>query len=207
MDTCDDWVKFDGSLNHDQLDKAFQEHQRDLSIESGQSYSGRLNMCRGLVIHHNVLNSYNEANEFIIKKMKKWEAAIAVKYVTSAKFVPDAGYSKLESKLETLSRILRNYDDSLSYLIENKLKSIEFIKCNACKSRLDTRFRTKNLTCPVCDASFLSQSQLNKRESIKTRIKELHVKIQNRAKVLQEKADKKLKNKQTKWLIGGLCSS
>ena len=207
MGTCDDWAEFSGELSETKLEIEFKDHQSMCASESGNSYSGRLNMCNGLDIQDRVFNSYNEAEEYITSKFQKWENAIAVKYLINTPIKNNAQISRLKSKRETLTSMLNNLHNQIINEVETKLKSVEFIKCGHCKSRLDTRFRVRTLKCPVCQGSFASKSKANKRQSLELRIEEINKKIQEITKVLQIKADKSNKNRKSNWLIGGLCSS
>lgn len=207
MGAYDDWVEFDGNLTEFFVEKLFRDHQEDCEHESGCSYSGRLNMCNGLVLENKIFNSYYEAQKYISSKFKKWENAIGVRYLESAEYKDDTIMLRLKTKRSIIEHMLYNLQSKTTSQVETKLKEVEFIKCDNCKSKLDTRFRTKTLRCPICDASFATKSQRNKRDRLNKQHQELNEKIQQRAKVLQEKADKKLKNRKVIWLIGGLCSS
>jgi len=207
MGACDDWVRFDGDSSPDVLEKKFKDHQSMLAEESGHSYSGRLNMCNGLKIFYSTFNSKNEAQDFIRTKWEKWGPAIAVRYLQSAERKDDAQMNKLKEKSKILTDMLWNLKRQINQNVKNKLKTVEFIKCGNCRSKLDTRFSQHTLNCPVCGGSFATKSELNKEKSFELRIQDLQEKIQQRAKVLQEKADKKCKSRKKIWLIGGLCSS
>jgi uncharacterized CHY-type Zn-finger protein len=207
MGACDDWVEFDGKLSQYELDKMFKEHQQMCASEDGNSYSGRLNMCNGLKVLHSTAVSYSEAESIISNKFEKGSEAIAIRYRATKKYKDDAAMTKLRHKFETLTGMLNNLNATISTDVGMRLKETEFIKCGNCKSRMDTRFRSRTLKCPICDASFATKTQQNKRISLNLRLDELSKKIAEKAKVLQEKADKKSKDNDTRWLIGGLCSS
>ncbi len=63
-----------------------------------------------------------------------------------------------------------------------KLKSVEFIKCTNCKSRLDTRFSSRRLDCPVCYTEFLSKTDFKRRGAIETIIADIDKQLKSLAK-------------------------
>jgi Zn-finger nucleic acid-binding protein len=205
MGACFDEITLDGKLTTSQVEKKFKEHQDMCDQESGQSYSGRLNMCNGLKFAHTEFESYKKAFEYLDKNCQKWENAIAVRYRESNSYKPDAKLTKLSESLKDLNTKLYALQRAQSEGMNEKLKAVEFIKCPTCKSRLDTRFRQRTLKCPVCDGSFLSATELKKRATLDTKIKEVQAKIDSHRDALQTKADKK--SRETRWLIGGVCSS
>jgi hypothetical protein len=203
---CFDELDLDGKLTESQLEKRFKAYQDECDHESGQSYSGRLNMCRGLEIKHSKeFNSHHEASEYLSETCQKWENAIAVRYKETNRFEPDAKLTKLLATSTELQNKLNALERDLSTAIDQKLKSIEFVSCPTCRSRLDTRFRTKTLKCPVCDGSFVSKTDAKKRDALRAKLKDVQTKITEHRDALQTKANKK--QRETRWLIGGLCSS
>lgn len=73
-----------------------------------------------------------------------------------------------------------------------KLNSVEFIKCTNCLSRMNTRFKSQTLRCPICDASFLSKSDLNRRAKLETKIKDLQQKLTDEVNRTSKVIDKDL---------------
>lgn len=202
-----DDLTLDGKLTVSEVRKRFKDYQDECSHESGNSYSGRLNMCPDLTIENKEFNSQSEAYDYLNETCKKWENAIAVKYLVSAPLdKTDSKWDKLGKDLETLQNSLYELEREFSASVETKLKSVEFIKCSHCKSKLDTRFRVKTLKCPVCDSSFLSKSDLKKRETLKTKVETAKARLKEYHAKMQAKANAS-KNRVTRWLIGGVCSS
>lgn len=87
----------------------------------------------------------------------------------------------LQDRKTTMRRKLRQLEADFSLKVDEKLKNVEFITCKNCKSRMDTRFRKKTLRCPICESSFLNQTDIAKREKLKTKIAEIDQKIANLA--------------------------
>lgn len=202
-----DDLDLDGTLSEREVKSRFEAYQNECAHESGNSYSGRLNMCNGLVFAQvRVFDSQNEAYEYLQNKCQKWENAIAVKYFASNPIKQDdAKAVKLRDAVRLSRDTLQRFESALTESVETKLKTVEFIKCNGCKSRLDTRFRRKTLKCPVCESSFASKTELKKRESLKSKVESAETKLREYLQKLQAKAN--TKNRETRWLIGGVCSS
>ncbi len=202
-----DELDLDGNLTTSQVGAKFKAYQNECSHESGNSYSGRLNMCHGLKFAtHKVFESRNEAYEYLNDTCQKWDDAIAVQYLASNPINrDDAKASKLRDAVRLSRETLQRFESALTESVESKLKSVEFIKCNGCKSRLDTRFRRKTLKCPVCESSFASKTELKKRESLKSKVESAETKLREYLQKMQAKAN--TKNRAKRWLIGGVCSS
>lgn len=207
MGACFDELDLDGKLTMSQVEAKFKAYQNECSHESGNSYSGRLNMCHGLKFAtHKIFESQNAAYEYLNETCQKWDDAIAVQYLESNPIKrDDARLVKLRQGLKTLQDALHALERQLAESAESKLKAVEFIKCSTCKSRLDTRFRVKTLRCPVCDSSFLSKTEQKRRDGLKSKVKTAETKIAEHLQKLQAKADQK--TRVTRWLIGGVCSS
>jgi hypothetical protein len=58
----------------------FDSYCDNAAYEDGHSYSGRLNMCNGLEFHDKVLDSEDEAYEYVDSVAQKWENAVAVQF-------------------------------------------------------------------------------------------------------------------------------
>jgi len=87
---------------------------------------------------------------------------------------------------------LRVLESMLADIMRDKLKSVEFIKCNSCKSHMDTRFRSRTLKCPICASSLLSKTNLKRIEIIRLNIddidKQLKVLAKQTAKTFNQSA-------------------
>lgn len=206
MGADNDSLSLDGSLSTSEVRKQFEAYQKGCDVESGRSYSGRLNMCPGIEFADKEFNSHDEAYEYLVNRAEKWGNAIAVKYKKSNPI--DRNDSQLV-KLQVLKRGLESELQSLESefwtKVDVKLKSVEFIKCSTCKSKLETRFRVKTLKCPVCNGSFLSATDLKRRDALRIKIANIQTKINDRFEALQNKANKK--GQTMRWLILGICSS
>ena len=207
MGACFDELDLDGTLSEREVKSRFEAYQNECAHESGNSYSGRLNMCNGIKFAtHKVFESQSEAYEYLNETCQKWENAIAVQYFASNPINrDDAKASKLRDAVRLSRETLQRFESALTESVESKLKSVEFIKCNGCKSRLDTRFRRKTLKCPVCESSFASKTDLKKRESLKSKVESAETKLREYLQKMQAKAN--TKNRAKRWLIGGVCSS
>ena len=207
MGACDDSIELDGTLSESEVKSRFRAYQDECASESGNSYSGRLNMCPGITFARvDTFKSHDEAYEYLNKTAQKWENAIAVRYLASNKIkTDDARLVKLRQSVRTCQDALHAFDRELSSSVDTRLKSVEFIKCGACKSRLDTRFRVRTLRCPVCESSFASKTELKKRDTLKSKLKNAETKLGEHLQKLQAKAD--AKNRVTRWIVYGVCSS
>lgn len=205
MGACFDEMILDGKLSMSEVKKRFEDHQSACAEESGNSYSGRLNMCDGLIFADKEFDSSTEADAYLQKTCQKWEEAVAVKHKESNPVQPDAKLTKMHATRQDLEHKLRVIESEVATRVEEQLKSVEFVKCSTCKSKLDTRFRAKTLRCPVCNGSFASKSDLKRVLSMRTKIEDLTKKISAHRDALQAKAN--AKPRKTVWLIGGLCSS
>lgn len=58
----------------------FESLQSLAAMESGNSYSGEINMAPGLDFHREVFESYDQALEFLESKCEKWENANACQF-------------------------------------------------------------------------------------------------------------------------------
>ena len=98
----------------------------------------------------------------------------------------------LQTKIQVENEKLRKLEAEFSDKISLKLKEIEFISCRHCKSRMDTRFRKHTLKCPICNGSFLSDSDLKKKQTIVSKIEalkaNLKTKVEKNSKVLDKDA-------------------
>jgi len=209
MGACDDSFEAKGSLTESELTKKFNEYVDMCDSENGRSYSGRLNMCTGLTIHNKTFNTFNEAWEYLFGangKAVKWEDAVAVKYKVQNPVKDNAQLTKLKAQRAKLRGDLAVIQNEITNVVSEKLKSVEFITCTGCKSRMDTRFRIHGLKCPICSGSFAPRMLQHKRRTLETKINALEKKITDTYQVLQDKADKS-DNREVRWLVGGLCSS
>ena len=206
MGACDDELTLDGKLSESEVKSRFRAYQDECASESGNSYSGRLNMCPGITFARvDTFKSQDEAYEYLNKTAQKWENAIAVRCLVSNPCKPDARLSKLRDARTALQKQLQDLERALTLSAETRLKSVEFIKCDGCKSRLDTRFRVKTLRCPVCDASFLSKTEQKRRQGLKSKLEIADKKVAEYSAKLQVKADSK--PRATRWIVYGVCSS
>ena len=207
MGACFDELTLDGNLTESQVKSKFEAYQNECAHESGNSYSGRLNMCPGITFAPvRVFSSYSEAADWLQSKCQKWDNAIAVRYLKTNKIKQDdAKLNRLRETVATARRDLDAFERHLSMRIDAKLKSVEFVKCSHCKSRLETRFRVKTLLCPVCNASFATKTDQKNRARLKSKIESAETKLNEHLQKLQDKANQK--NRATRWLIGGVCSS
>lgn len=64
------------------VQKEFKAYQKEAAYESGNSYSGRLNMCRGLEFTNRTFDSYDEAYTYLEAKVQKWDNALAAEFKT-----------------------------------------------------------------------------------------------------------------------------
>lgn len=70
---------FDGMMNHSELEVEFKKYQDVCSYERGHSYSGCLNMCKGLVITNEIFTCFEDADEWLNNNTEKWREAKAVR--------------------------------------------------------------------------------------------------------------------------------
>ena len=207
MGACFETMEVDGQVDAKALQAKFQRYQEHCSYESGNSYSGRLNMCSGLRVLNEVFDSYSKAEDYISQTAQKWEDAVAVRYKVSSPVKESAKLVRYKEQRSALSVALGKLKDELADKVKAKLKSVEFIKCTGCKSKLDTRFSSRTLRCPVCDGSFASTSDQKKILGIQDKLSSLETKIKEEYNDLQQKASESDKDQKVVWLIGGWCSS
>lgn len=206
MGACFDYFTCSGT--HSDVKKQY-EYECDVALsESGNSYSGRINMTRGLKFHDNkIFESMNEAENYVSETAQKWSNAIAVQYRVTAQWKPSATLLKLRQQASDLRKKHRELNHTIREAVRARLKRVEFITCKTCKSRMDTRFVERGVQCPICNATFQTKTETKRLETIYAKIEKTSEKCKEIAKVLQEKADKKDKNKKIEWLVGGICSS
>lgn len=160
------------------------------AIYESDSRSGLPNSIRWLTP---VLNSYEEAEQYIEKNDRQWydQLAVRYKYIPIAK--PSKTYKTLETKLDEAYKKYREADNLVAF---KDFKS-EYVGCKHCGSKLNTKYMKSN-KCPLCHAEMRPQSTLDK-------IKHLHDKCQELEKKLKEEEDKlrtkNAKNAEIYWLV------
>ena len=206
MGACNDELYLDGKLTTTQVKQRFEAYQEECADESGNSYSGRLNMCPGLTFTGKVFVSENAAYEYVEQHAQKWDNALAVQFYAKGRAKTPVIVEKLNAKAMELRRELVELNATIRSQVEAKLKAVEFIDCGTCKSRLDTRFRSRILKCPVCDGSFAKATMQAKRLKLEQKIRDIETKMSDAVKAAQAKHDKTTKG-ELRWLIYGMCSS
>lgn len=206
MGACNDELYLDGKLSTADVKKRFEQYQEECADESGNSYSGRLNMCPGLTFTGKIFENERAAQEYVDAHAQKWDNALAVQYYAKGRAKAPASIEKLNLKLGQLRGQLSGCQNDIRIQVDTKLKEVEFIKCGTCKSRLDTRFRTRTLKCPVCEGSFASTALQSRRTKLEQKIREVETKIKEAYATAQAKHDKTTKG-ELKWFIYGICSS
>ena len=72
----------DGAWTEKQLNDWFNTRANEDAYEMGHSYSGGWNMMTGVkVMFRASFSSRDNASEFVLKNARKWEEALAVKFV------------------------------------------------------------------------------------------------------------------------------
>lgn len=69
-----------GSLNREEVSKAFAAAQDQDRYENGHEYSGGFGMATGLTFEDRTFPSNDAAYEFLEETCRKWEDAIAVQF-------------------------------------------------------------------------------------------------------------------------------
>lgn len=145
-------------------------------------------------IENPILDSYEEAKEFIRKKDKGWYDSLAVRfrYYDLDANKPSQRMEYLHNKLTTLQHKLRDREEKL--FCANR--TAEFVSCPHCHSKLARKYLTKNY-CPVCSGDMRTKTEL---EAI-NRLKE---QIQYTQKLLEEESKRPHKKKGdyvVRWLV------
>lgn len=141
-----------------------------------------------------ILNSYEEAEEFIRKNDKHWYDSLAVRFRDYGREAnkPSRRIEYLHNKLTTLQYKLRDREEKL--FCANRTS--EFISCPHCHSKLARKYLTKNY-CPVCSEDMRTKTEL---EAI-NRLKE---QIGYTQKLLEEESKRPRKKKgdfTVRWLV------
>lgn len=145
-------------------------------------------------IENPILDSYEEAKEFIRKNDKGWYDSLAVRfrYYDLDANKPSQRMEYLHNKLTTLQHKLRDREEKL--FCANR--TAEFVSCPHCHSKLARKYLTKNY-CPVCSGDMRTKTEL---EAI-NRLKE---QIQYTQKLLEEESKRPHKKKGdyvVRWLV------
>lgn len=211
MGACNDQVTFDGTLTEKELQKRVQAYMDECERESGASYSGRLNMCSGLTITSHIFEGRSEAKDYIFGagtergKAEKWGPAVACQYRIDNSYKQTKPMEKLNAVISQLMKQEHELRFQAEQRTLQKLKSVEFIVCGTCKSRMDTRFATRTIDCPVCGAEFTAKKELQKLAMLAQKLTAAKARLELLRKKAQAMANKK--PCKTAWLVGGICSS
>lgn len=203
MGACNIDFEIEGPATWSQIEKKFNDVREENQKYNGHQdgYSGDFQTVHKVKDHtHMVFNSHNEAYDYCLDKAQKWDFVVAVRYRDTSAAKPSAKLKKLQKQWRDLENSLRDLNSQLTTKIEIKLKSQEFITCGNCKSRMDTRFRNRTLKCPICDNSFLTKTDLKKRQTLTDKIEKKKEEIQNEKKKIAEKFSSKAK---IKTLVAG----
>lgn len=226
MGACYESIELDGSLTREQLKVRFSDYQSDCATESGNSYSGRLNMCRGLKIHDRVFSSVQQADEFIDSIADKWEEAHAVKVTVSTltreELEAHRPYNALmvqyNEKLIALSALgLPSHPQThVTDFFKRDIRAKAFLhvtagkamhSCNTCGSRLAAKY-LRSATCLVCGTTegLMTPAIEKKVNAQEAKVLKTLGSFQDKFKKIENDLQAK-KPKKTFWLIGGLCAS
>ena len=133
------------------------------------SHSGdRYGTEKVTVLTNSVLESYDEAYDYICKYDKGYYGGFAVKYKKFS--LSETTKSKeLRERRKALNEARSEYEKKNS--IQNK--QAQFIGCSACGSKLSRIKLGSRNCCPVCGADLRCKSVLEKLDNYTVRIKEL----------------------------------
>jgi predicted Zn-ribbon and HTH transcriptional regulator len=151
--------------------------------------------CTGLyspirwIEHCGVLNSYDEALEYIKRHDKGWYDCLAVRYKESV-VRGSAALRTAQERLEVAEKKWRDLDSKLHYA---DVKS-DFIGCRNCGSKVSRKYLKSN-RCPVCNSDMRPQSTLDTLARYKANLDK------QRALVAEEKKKSASKNGKTLWLV------
>lgn len=156
--------------------------------EDWQEGCGGLNSPIRWIENCGVLNSYDEASEYIKSHDKGWYDSLAVRY----KEFDGKVFSALKKARERFDVAKKKWLD-----LENKLHyadvKADFVSCRNCGSKISRKHLDSN-GCPVCDADMRPQSTLDTLARYKTNVDKA------RESVLEERKKATQKGK-TMWLV------
>jgi len=144
---------------------------------------------------HQSFSSYNEAWEYLARKVESYEPAIAVEYKEADREALNTPkYLKLTERIKKAKFEL----DQLNIKLKNQLLAGKspFIKCRSCNSKL-ARAHVKDTDCKVCHEDMLSPTSLARIAKGQAKLDGL---VQERTELAKELNQKKGK---TKWLVMG----
>lgn len=228
MGACFDSALFEGTLTEKELKVRFEAHQNDCALEDGNSYSGRLNMCRGLTIYRKTFNSEAAAQEFIESVANKWEEAhavvLTVKEWDRTVLSDNPKYQAIKEQFQTkaiewqhlnvhgdyaFGTWTREYvlADLKAKLFRHLAKGKAFATCKNCNSKVALP-HVHSATCPVCrTADALGNPTLDKRlDSAFNKIVKVMDTFEAKVKKMEAAFEAKSPAK-TYWYVGGICAS
>ena len=135
-----------------------------------------------------VLNSYDEALEYINSHDRGWYDSLAVRY-KEIDVKPSSALKKAQERLEDTKKKFSDLDNKLHYA---DVKA-DFISCRNCGSKISRRYLHSNL-CPVCNFDMRPQTTLETLARYKANL--------DKAKTLvSEEKNKAIKKGKTLWLV------
>jgi Zn finger protein HypA/HybF involved in hydrogenase expression len=137
-----------------------------------------------------VLNSYDEALEYIKSHDKGWYDSLAVRY-KEYDGTKTTALKKAEEKFEVAKR--KWIDLTNKFHFENSKAA--FIGCQHCGSKISRKHLNGNNCCPVCDGDLRPKSTLDTLARYEANL------AKAKALVLEEKEKAKAKNSKTMWLV------
>ena len=144
-------------------------------------------------IENIVLNSKEDAEEFINKNDNGWYDQLAVRF-KDVHIKMSKKYDTLATKLKTLKNEL-NERNNVFYA--TTVKS-EFVGCKNCGSKLASKYIQRTNVCPLCRADLRSQTTLSNLQRLRERIAETEKLLKEEEKNLR---NKQIKNATVKWLV------
>ena len=136
-----------------------------------------------------VLNSYDEAMEYIKRNDKGWYDSLAVRY-RQVDRNKTASLKKAEEKADAAKKKWLALDNKVHYA---DAKS-DFIGCRNCGSKISRQYLDSNC-CPVCDEDMRPQSTLDTLKRYQENVHKANVLL------LEEQKKNLAKKSKTMWLV------
>lgn len=157
--------------------------------EDWQEGCGGLNSPIRWIENCGVLNSYDEASEYIKSHDKGWYDSLAVRY-KECNGKESSALKKAKERFEDAKKKWLDLENKLHYA---DVKA-DFVSCRNCGSKISRKYLDSNC-CPVCDSDMRPQTTLDTLERYKANLDKA------KALVLEEKKKSASKNGKTLWLV------
>lgn len=145
-----------------------------------------------------ICESYDEAYDLINKLDKGDYDQLAVRYYVTPTIKSTSGITKAA---EGVNNAQKNYTD-LKENIESDFFNTksEYIGCKECGSKLAKKY-LKKTSCPLCGRNLLSETATTRLMNAHDKIVSAQKKQRDVLKKEEQKAAKKAKNREVRWLV------